>query len=84
MPYTKSDRFEFSYYPLGSNHKLMSLKELSAEVKRLLEPKKKECEELYDKWSAVMEEAAVTLSNWDTETKEGVKLIDEIEEKQVL
>jgi hypothetical protein len=73
-----------SITPLGSNHKLMSLKELSVEVKRLLEPKKKECEELFDKWSTVMKEAAVTLSKWDTETEEGVRLIDDIEEKQVL
>lgn len=61
----------------------MTLKELSAEVKNLFEPKKKEAEKLFDEWSVVMKEAAVTLSNWDIETEKGTRVIDEAEQQQV-
>ena len=71
-------------YVLGSNHKLMSLKELSCAMKESLKPQKKEAEELFDKWSAVLREATITLSNWDTETEHGVRLIGDTEQKQVI
>ena len=62
----------------------MALDELSTEVKESLKPQRKEAEELFDKWSAVMKEATITLSNWDTETEQGVRLIDDTEQKQVI
>ena len=62
----------------------MSLKELSTAMKESLKPQRKEAEELFDKWSAVMKEATITLSNWDTETEHVVRLIDETEQKQVM
>ena len=31
-----------------------------------------------------MKEATITLSNWDTETEHGVRLIDDTEQKQVM
>ena len=61
----------------------MALDELSTEVKESLKPQRKEAEELFDKWSAVMKEAAITLSNWDTETEQGVRAIDDTAQKQV-
>ena len=62
----------------------MSLKELSTAMKESLKPQRKEAEELFDKWSAVMKEATITLSNWDTETEQGIRLIDGTEQKQVI
>ena len=62
----------------------MSLKELSTAMKESLKPQRKEAEELFDKWSAVMKEATITLSNWDTETEHRVRLIDDTEQKQVI
>ena len=38
---------------------------------------------MFDEWSAVMKEAAITLSNWDTETEQGVRAIDDTAQKQV-
>ena len=61
----------------------MSLKELSSAMKESLKPQRKEAEELFDKWSAVMKEATITLSNWDTETEQGVRVIDYAAQKQV-
>ena len=52
-------------------------------MKESLKPQRKEAEELFDKWTAVMKEATITLSNWDTETEHGVRLIDDTEQKQV-
>ena len=31
-----------------------------------------------------MKEATITLSNWDTETEHGVRIIDDTEQKQVI
>ena len=61
----------------------MALDELSTEVKESLKPQRKEAEALFDEWSAVMKEATITLSNWDTETEQGVRAIDDTAQKQV-
>ena len=61
----------------------MSIEELEQEVKRMFEPQKEEVEKKFDDWSAVMKEATMMLSNWDTETDEGIRLIDDTEQKQV-
>ena len=61
----------------------MSMEELEQEVKGILEPQKKEIEKKFDDWSAVMKEATMMLSNWDTETEEGLRQIDNTEQKQV-
>ena len=61
----------------------MSIKELEQEVKRMFEPQKEEVEKKFDDWSAVMKEATMMLSNWDTETDEGIRIIDDTEQKQV-
>ena len=61
----------------------MALDELSTEVKESLKPQRKEAEASFDEWSAVMKEAAITLSNWDTETEQGVRVIDDTAQKQV-
>ena len=53
-------------------------------MKESLKPQRKEAEELFDKWSAVMKEATITLSNWDIETDHVVRLINETEQKQVI
>ena len=46
----------------------MSIEELEQEVKGLFEPQKEEVEKKFDDWSALMKEATMMLSNWDTET----------------
>ena len=61
----------------------MSIEELEQEVKGMFEPQKEEVEKKFDDWSAVMKEATMMLSNWDTETDEGIRLIDDTEQKQV-
>jgi hypothetical protein len=62
----------------------MPIEELEKEVRGMFEPQKKKVEDKFDEWSAVIKEATITLTNWDTETDEGLKLINETEEKQVL
>ena len=49
----------------------------------MFEPQKEEVEKKFDDWSALMKEATMMLSNWDTETEEGLRQIDDIEQKQV-
>ena len=61
----------------------MSIEELEQEVKGMFEPQREEVEKKFDDWSAVMKEATMMLSNWDTETDEGIRLIDDTEQKQV-
>ena len=61
----------------------MSIEELEQEVKGMFEPQREEVEKKFDDWSAVMKEATMMLSNWDTETDEGIRLIDHSEQKQV-
>ena len=61
----------------------MWIEELEQEVKSIFEPQKEEIEKKFDDWSAVMKEATMMLSNWDTETEEGLRQIDDIEQKQV-
>ena len=76
--------FEIRYYYTFTFHSFCSqVDELSTEVKESLKPQRKEAEELFDKWSAVMKEATITLSNWDTETEQGVRAIDDTAQKQV-
>ena len=60
----------------------MSIEELEQEVKAMFEPQREEVEKKFDDWSAVMKEATMMLSNWDTETDEGIRLIDDTEQKQ--
>ena len=67
----------------GLTHKLMSFEELEQEVKGMFEPQQEEIEKKFDDWSSVMKRAAVMLSNQDTETEEGLRQIDDIEQKQV-
>ena len=67
----------------GFTHKLMSIEELEQEVRGMFEPQKEEVEKKFDDWSSVMKEATTMLSNWDTETEEGMRQIDDIEQKQV-
>ena len=62
----------------------MTIEELEQEVKNKFEPQKKIVEDKLDEWVVVMKETTITLTNWDTETEEGLELIDETEEKQVL
>ena len=61
----------------------MSIEELEQEVKGMLEPQMEEVEKKFDDWSALMKEATMMLSNWDTETEGGLRQIDDIEQKQV-
>ena len=61
----------------------MSIEELEQEVKRMFEPQKEEVEKKFDEWSALMKEATIMLSNWDTDTEEGLRQIDDVEQKQV-
>ena len=61
----------------------MALDELSAECEEKLEPQKKVAEDKLTEWTARIEELSDSVDNWDKETKEGLRLIDETENTQV-
>ena len=71
------------YIYTGTGHSLLSLRELVTEVKNSLEPLKRIAEDKFDEFSAVVKEATITASQWDEDTKRGVRFIHQIRDTQV-
>ena len=67
----------------GIAHSLLSLRELVTEVKNSLEPLKRIAEDKFDEYSAVVKEVTITASQWDEDTKRGVRFIHQIRDTQV-
>ena len=71
------------YLFTGGSHTLISLRELVTEVKNSLEPLKRIAEDKLDEFSAIVKEATITASQWDEDTKRGVRFIHQTRDTQV-
>lgn len=67
----------------GSAHKHLILSKLSAELKRRIDPKRRIIEAKLTEWTAGMDKIAKSVENWDKQTSEGVRLIEETQSTQV-
>lgn len=67
----------------GAYHDMMALIELAAHFTQYLEPTKQRAEDRIDELSGIIRGTTLRLGQWDSETEESVRVLNQTRDEQV-